>query len=441
LIKNYNNKQIRIIKISKDYIKKAEIFKASTHHESKYFLSSWPGTSENIQLRKILNLKVSLLDNLIAFTKTQFIDFRFSSLNKTIPQVLKKRFKNLVITWLVSNEDFKKGKFYDRYFNMYAKDNLETLWIVLCDNKLIQIPKVREKNVILIREEFSNFFVTFAKIFYNFFKFSSKKNSNKLAISILDEVFKRITDHQVKNVILPYEAQPFQNYIFYNIHKYFPKINTYGCLHGLMPALPTIYIKRNGSPQKIIANGKTQKEILIKYLGWKTEEVKVLPSTRFFKKDKTLINQKILLSMHFSNSKLILSTLANYLKSCKNFSLPVMKIRNHPAMKKSKKHNLLAKKINFILQNNKQKFSEKVKKNISIFIGDTAGILEALERGLKVVHICSEPLFESFQKKIWKHLEVIRIDPNLFMYILKRRSMHVFMSNKKYKNLTKWIKA
>ena len=122
--------------------------------------------------------------------------------------------------------------------------------------------------------------------------------------------------------------------------------------------------------------------------------------------------------MHFSNSKLILSTLANYLKSCKNFSLPVMKIRNHPAMKKSKKHNLLAKKINFILQNNKQKFSEKVKKNISIFIGDTAGILEALERGLKVVHICSEPLFESFQKKIWKHLEVIRIDPNLFMYIL-----------------------
>ena len=90
MIKNYNNKQIRIIKISKDYIKKAEIFKASTHHESKYFLSSWPGTSENIQLRKILNLKVSLLDNLIAFTKTQFIDFRFSSLNKTIPQVLKK---------------------------------------------------------------------------------------------------------------------------------------------------------------------------------------------------------------------------------------------------------------------------------------------------------------------------------------------------------------
>ena len=39
------------------YIKKAEIFKAPTHHDSKYFLSSFPGTSENIQLRKILKLK------------------------------------------------------------------------------------------------------------------------------------------------------------------------------------------------------------------------------------------------------------------------------------------------------------------------------------------------------------------------------------------------
>ena len=194
---------------------------------------------------------------------------------------------------------------------MYAKDNSETLWIVICYDKFIRVPKIKEKNVILIQEELNNFFITITKIFLNFLNFRSQRNPNKFTSSIFNEVIKRITSHKIKNMIIPYEGQPFQNYIFYNIHKHFPQVKTYGIIPGALPALPTNYIKRNGAPQRIITNGEAQKEILIKHLGWKSTEVKVLPSVRFSKNNKNFINQKILLPMDFINSELILSTLNN----------------------------------------------------------------------------------------------------------------------------------
>ena len=441
MTKNYHKNQINIIKICKNFIKKAEKFNIPTHIDPSYYLCSWSNIYGNAQLRKISKIKISFFDYLVTFIKTQFVNFKFSNFNTTTPTVLKKRFKNIVISWLISDEYIKKGKLYDRYFNMYAKDNLETLWIVICYGKLIKVPKIKEKNVIFVQEEFNNFLVTITKIFFNFLNLKSKKNSNKFALSIFDEVFKRIINHKIKNMIIPYEGQPFQNYIFYNTHKYFPQVRTYGYVHSMLPALPTTYIKRNGAPQKILTTGKAQKEILIKYLGWKYKEVKTLPTLRFLKNNKISINQKILLPIDFFNSKLILSTLNNYLINCENLSLPVMKIRNHPAAEKSKRHKLLIKKINIILQRNSKKFSKKIKKNISIIIGWTASIFEALDNNIKVIHICSEPLFESFQKKLWKHLEVTKINSNLFMYILKRKSMYISINDKKYKNLTKWLKV
>ena len=48
--------------------------------------------------------------------------------------------------------------------------------------------------------------------------------------------------------------------------------------------------------------------------------------------------------------------------------------------------------------------SSSKNKNISIFLGSTASVIEALERNLKVIHICSNILFEKFNIFYWKDL-------------------------------------
>ena len=69
----------------------------------------------------------------------------------------------------------------------------------------------------------------------------------------------------------------------------------------------------------------------------------------------------------------------------------------------SKKHLNLSKKLNYFLMKEKKFFRSSSKnKNISIFLGSTASVIEALERNLKVIHICSNILFEKFNNFIGK---------------------------------------
>ena len=55
---------------------------------------------------------------------------------------------------------------------------------------------------------------------------------------------------------------------------------------------------------------------------------------------------------------------------------------------------------------------------MSIFIGPTGSVIEALARNVKVYHICEIPELESYHKKIWKYVESFEIDNNLFEYKL-----------------------
>ena len=104
--------------------------------------------------------------------------------------------------------------------------------------------------------------------------------------------------------------------------------------------------------------------------------------------------------------------------SLKKDEFPSFKVQNHPTCKKSQKHLKLQLKIEKKIKNN---FSNKVKKNISIFIGPTGSIIEALERNVEVYHICENDLFESYSEKIWENIKVNKIDKNLFQYKIKKK--------------------
>ena len=87
---------------------------------------------------------------------------------------------------------------------------------------------------------------------------------------------------------------------------------------------------------------------------------------------------------------------------------------------RSKKHLKIIVKIQNLIRKYKQKFNKKSKK-FSIFIGSTTSIILALEQKKQVIHICEDPIFDSFNNGIWKDLIVTKIDKFIFKYSLKQK--------------------
>ena len=69
-------------------------------------------------------------------------------------------------------------------------------------------------------------------------------------------------------------------------------------------------------------------------------------------------------------------------------------------------------KIKKIKKDSKYKVKSNNSKNLSVFIGTSGVIIEALERGKKVIQICDNPLFDIYSSKIWPNIEAFRINRN-----------------------------
>ena len=83
----------------------------------------------------------------------------------------------------------------------------------------------------------------------------------------------------------------------------------------------------------------------------------------------------------------------------------------------------------------KDRFSNtSSKKNISIFFGVTAAMFEALEKGIDIIQICSDPVFDSYNEKIWTNLRVQRQSEYTFRYSLILPGKYIFVGNKNKKN-------
>ena len=64
-----------------------------------------------------------------------------------------------------------------------------------------------------------------------------------------------------------------------------------------------------------------------------------------------------------------------------------------------------------------------------MFIGSTTGVIVALEKGIEVVHICFDSLFESYSENLWPNIEVNEINNNVFTYKLKNRNTFLTFGN------------
>ena len=81
-----------------------------------------------------------------------------------------------------------------------------------------------------------------------------------------------------------------------------------------------------------------------------------------------------------------------------------------------------------ILKSEKKKKIRNTK-NLSIFIGSTGAIVEALERGVNVIQICEFPILDVYSSKFWRNIIVKQIHNNVFTYELKKKGKLIKLGN------------
>ncbi len=85
----------------------------------------------------------------------------------------------------------------------------------------------------------------------------------------------------------------------------------------------------------------------------------------------------------------------------------------------------------------KKKNTNKKKNNFLIFIGASGGIIEALERGHKVIQIVETPIFDIYSSSIWPNVIKKKLNDKIYMYSIKKRGSLIKFGDKNnsFKNI------
>jgi hypothetical protein len=186
-------------------------------------------------------------------------------------------------------------------------------------------------------------------------------------------------------------------------------------------------------------NGMDQLHCLSKYLFWPKNKILSLESARFIKKNKDMTS-KIYLPGHINSINFIINNLKKILLLYPDANIQNFEIKYHPHKLKSKTHITLIKNINKLFKeyNKNNNINSSIKK-ISIFIGSTGAIGEALECGCSVIHIVENSILQTYNNKLYPSIKIKVISKNVFQYSLLRQGKLIkfgkkFITFKKYLN-------
>jgi hypothetical protein len=419
---NLKKKQIFLINKTKNFIK-IKIKKTKVSNPSLYFSTFGLSVGYLNLLMWIKNKKLSFL-LLCTFIKNFFsIGFLSDFYIKKDHRFKNIKYDSLIISWIDYGQ--KINRFYkDKYFNLEVNNSKNSCFFYIGTK---ENSKILPNSVIISPgiKKFNLFF--FLKIIFNFLKSNkfnflrlNELNSTNIYAEILFEAIRNNIDlKKIKKVFVPYEGQPHQNYILFNIKKINNKLITIGYVHAGLPALPTNYIKRRGHPDKILVNGISQKEIMHKFLGWKNTDIILTPSLRF---NNTNICRKsgIYLPIFLDNLKLT-TIFEDFLKLFQNKKLYPLKIFNHPSTKESNIHLEFIKRLKITLKKYKNLFSKKEKNNkYLICFGPTSSPLLFLEGKNKVFHITERAEFDIFCLGYSNYIELKKINNFVYQYHIKK---------------------
>ena len=347
----------------------------------------------------------------------------------------------LILTWAFKNNFSKDGSLNDRYLNINSKNCPGITWFVIYMDQTL--PNKIGEDIILFRSVnknkikflnplkilFKNFKYLFIDLKYFLFSISKYNNFSY----IFNKTFLNCLNYGTEKILIHYEGQPFQNELIRNIKRLNKKIEIIGNMHAPPLPFPSPYIKKKFTPDKIIVNGKLQTQFFIKN-GWNKKNIFLKNSYRYLN-SKYNLKKTVYLPIMIKSEKKIIESI-KYL-SYNTYNLNGYKIKLHPASKNISSFQIFKKKINFIINSKNRRKSEKL--TSPIYIGATGGIIEALEKGYQVIHICENPVLDLYSDKIWTNIISKKITENIFIYKIKNKGQ-ILKFGKRQKNLDKIFK-
>jgi len=438
---NLDNSQVKLLKEIKKITNKFHKNKFNPFYDTPLYFNSYSDGVGLIVLKKLIGQKVNFFKSFFIILK-DFLYSGYYDYYKIIDNNSIDDCNKIIITWAFKNNFRKNGSLNDRYFSINSRKLKNIKWFVVYMEK--DLPEKIDRNIILFQAisqkkinllSLISFLLKNIKYLFKDIKYSLFSISNHSFFSHkFLEVFKNYINKKLELIIMPYEGQPFQN----NLISYLKEnttVKTVGYIHSPPLAFPSNFIKKKFSPSKIVLNGDDQLKCFVNYLGWNKKDIKVKESNRFLNK-KTNFSKTIFLPLNIDSETIILNGLQFLMKNLSIY-LRDFEVKNHPVALNSKKNNTMLTKINYLIKN--QKFIKNSKyKSVAVFIGASGGIVEALERGYKVIQICEIPIFQAYSNKIWKSIKSRQLTDNIYTYSLVKKGSLIKLG-KKPKNLNNFF--
>jgi hypothetical protein len=324
-------------------------------------------------------------------------------------------FEHLIVSWALPRDFDANGIYRDRYLGLSSSDTPLALWFLMLQGG--SPPRVLPPNVRVCHRAARRMAMGSGGHLS-----SVEAEARRVAAA----VGKLLAAGHFRQVVMPYEAQPFQHAIILAAKAHCPGVTTVGYLHSALPALPTDFLFRSGAPDRLLVHGRGQGEILSAHLGWPADQLETIPSLRFLRSDPPTLAGRILLPYAFDDADLISHKMEAYMANAPRASMPAWEVRNHPVMVTSKKHLALTTRLQGIIRRHSDRIStdERMGRQ-TLMIGATAAVVEALERGLDVVHVCTDALFEKHSSAIWTHLDVEELAADVYRYRLRQPGAYI----------------
>ena len=435
--------QKKIINIVKKDIKAIEDSGNDVGTSSLAYFALWgrtPGFKKlYFKLRGGLSIfsfaKIVLKDIISISAHSNYIAHKQGEKNKS-------DYDNLIVSW-ASEQDFNEdGSYIDRYFKISSKNFANYLFFLIYNED--ELPNKIDENIILLKRieykyKYNLIFLIkyiLKKIIFSKFSlikfFHATSTYTRTAEVTLDLLKKEIDLKNIRSIIMPYEGQPFQQTIFFEAKKFNKNIITTGYDHSAPQSIPVHLFFRKGAPDLLLVNGPSQVRYFVDNLNWSPEKIKIVPSIRYQKNENLNFSNLIFLPYEIFDEKIILKEFENFLKISYQESLNKLVVKNHPMMLNSDSHIRIKLQLENIMENYKNRFSEKpLDSNLSVFIGPTTGAIVALEKDLKVFHVCFDSVLESYSEKLWPMLDVNQLNTNMFEYKLKKKGEFILFGEEK----------
>ena len=358
--------------------------------------------------------------------------FNFSASNKR---------KIILISSASKSNFYKDGSYTDRYFQINSKDFKNIIFYLDYLDK--DLPERLDENIVLFRLKKTSVLIGIFSFIMYFFKNFIKVISFKGSVSEFtsqtiraENLFQKISSLEnithFEKLILPYEGQPFQQFFVKEAKKINKDLLAIGYDHSAPHSLPFHLFYRDGAPDLLYMNGQSQIDHLISYQNWPKNKIKLIPSLRYQNTDQSDFSNTIFLPYQIFNIEIVLNEIELFLKKSNLNSLNTINIKTHPVAVNENSQKYLKNGIQELFIKYSSKFDKSNKsQNISFFIGPTTGVIVALEKDLRVVHICFDPIFDSYSSEMWPNLKTIKIGNNSLEYTLIKKNSFIKFGNDK----------